>query len=179
MSLKILVEPLSKTVGREVAFTDDCIGPKAEAAVAALKDGEVLLLENTRSHKGEEEDDAAMAKQLAGLGDIFVNDAFSAAHRAHASTEGVARLLPNAAGRSMQAELTHLEKALGNPERPLMAVVGGAKVSTKIELLQNLVKRVETLVIGGAMANTFLAAEGVPVGKSLYEPDHLETARQV
>ena len=113
------------------------------------------------------------------MGDIFVNDAFSAAHRAHASTEGVAQLLPNAAGRSMQAELTHLEKALGNPERPLMAVVGGAKVSTKIELLQNLVKRVETLVIGGAMANTFLAAEGVAVGKSLYEPDHLETARKV
>jgi phosphoglycerate kinase len=179
MSLKILVEPLSKAVGREVAFTDDCIGPKAEAAVAALKDGEVLLLENTRFHKGEEENDPAMAKQLAALGDIFVNDAFSAAHRAHASTEGVARLLPNAAGRSMQAELTHLQKALGNPERPLMAVVGGAKVSTKIALLENLVTRVETLVIGGAMANTFLAAEGTNIGKSLYEPDHLETARKV
>jgi phosphoglycerate kinase len=179
MSLKILVEPLSKAVGREVAFTDDCIGPKAEAAVAALKDGEVLLLENTRFHKGEEENDPAMAKQLAALGDIFVNDAFSAAHRAHASTEGVARLLPNAAGRSMQAELEHLQKALGNPERPLMAVVGGAKVSTKIALLENLVTRVETLVIGGAMANTFLAAEGTNIGKSLYEPDHLETARKV
>src|SRR3954470_1498125 len=179
MSLKILVEPLSKAVGREVAFTDDCIGPKAEAAVAALKDGDVLLLENTRFHKGEEENDPAMAKQLAALGDIFVNDAFSAAHRAHASTEGVARLLPNAAGRSMQAELTHLQKALGNPERPLMAVVGGAKVSTKIALLENLVTRVETLVIGGAMANTFLAAEGTNIGKSLYEPDHLETARKV
>jgi phosphoglycerate kinase len=120
-----------------------------------------------------------MAKQLAALGDIFVNDAFSAAHRAHASTEGVARLLPNAAGRSMQAELEHLQKALGNPERPLLAVVGGAKVSTKIALLENLVKRVETLVIGGAMANTFLAAEGINIGKSLYEPDHLETARKV
>jgi phosphoglycerate kinase len=179
MSLKILVEPLSKAVGREVAFTDDCIGPKAEAAVAALKDGEVLLLENTRFHKGEEENDPAMAKQLAALGDIFVNDAFSAAHRAHASTEGVARLLPNAAGRSMQAELEHLQKALGNPERPLMAVVGGAKVSTKIALLENLVTRVETLVIGGAMANTFLAAEGTNIGKSLYEPDHRETARKV
>jgi phosphoglycerate kinase len=179
MSLKVLVEPLSKAVGRKVAFADDCIGPKAEAAVAALKDGEVLLLENTRFHKGEEDNDPAMAKQLAALGDIFVNDAFSAAHRAHASTEGVARLLPNAAGRSMQAELTHLAKALGNPERPLMAVVGGAKVSTKIELLENLVKRVETLVIGGAMANTFLAAEGIAVGKSLYEADHLETARRV
>ena len=179
MSLKVLVEPLSKAVGRKVAFADDCIGPKAEQAVAALKDGEVLLLENTRFHKGEEDNDPGMAKQLAALGDIFVNDAFSAAHRAHASTEGVARLLPNAAGRSMQAELTHLEKALGNPERPLMAVVGGAKVSTKIALLENLVARVETLVIGGAMANTFLAAEGINIGKSLYEPDHLETARKV
>jgi phosphoglycerate kinase len=179
MSLKILVEPLSKAVGRNVAFAEDCIGPTAEKAVAALKDGDVLLLENTRFHKGEEDNDPAMAKQLAALGDIFVNDAFSAAHRAHASTEGVARLLPNAAGRSMQAELEHLQKALGNPERPLMAVVGGAKVSTKIALLENLVKRVETLVIGGAMANTFLAAEGINIGKSLYEPDHLETARKV
>ncbi len=179
MSLKVLVAPLERQLGRKVAFAEDCIGATAQAAVAALKDGDVLLLENTRFHKGEEANDAEMAKQLASLGDIFVNDAFSAAHRAHASTEGVARLLPNAAGRSMQAELTHLEKALGNPERPLMAVVGGAKVSTKIELLQNLVKRVETLVIGGAMANTFLAAEGIKVGKSLYEPDHLETARQV
>jgi len=179
MSLKVLQAPLSDAVGRKIAFAEDCIGPKAEAAVAALKDGDVLLLENTRFHKGEEENDSAMAKQLAALGDIFVNDAFSAAHRAHASTEGVARLLPNAAGRSMQAELTHLQKALGNPERPLLAVVGGAKVSTKIELLENLVTRVETLVIGGAMANTFLAAEGYNVGKSLYEPDHLETARKV
>jgi phosphoglycerate kinase len=179
MSLRVLVEPLSEAVGRKVAFAEDCIGPKAEAAVAALKNGDILLLENTRFHKGEEDNDPAMAKQLAALGDIFVNDAFSAAHRAHASTEGVARLLPNAAGRSMQAELTHLQKALGNPERPLLAVVGGAKVSTKIELLENLVTRVETLVIGGAMANTFLAAQGIGIGKSLYEPDHLETARKV
>jgi phosphoglycerate kinase len=179
MSLKVLVAPLSDAVGRKVAFADDCIGPVAEAAVAALKDGEVLLLENTRFHAGEEKNDPAMAAALAKLGDIFVNDAFSAAHRAHASTEGVARLLPNAAGRSMQAELTHLEKALGNPERPVMAVVGGAKVSTKIDLLENLVGRVQTLVIGGAMANTFLAAQGVKVGKSLYEPDHMETARKI
>jgi phosphoglycerate kinase len=179
MSLKALVAPLSQALGRKVAFAEDCVGPVAEAAVAALKDGDVLLLENTRFHKGEEDNDPAMAKQLAALGDIFVNDAFSAAHRAHASTEGVAHLLPNAAGRSMQAELTHLQKALGNPERPVMAVVGGAKVSTKIALLENLVTRVETLVIGGAMANTFLAAQGVKVGKSLYEPDHLETARKV
>jgi phosphoglycerate kinase len=179
MSLRPLVQPLSDAVGRKVAFADDCIGPVAEAAVAALKDGEVLLLENTRFHKGEEDNDPVMAKQLAALGDIFVNDAFSAAHRAHTSTEGVARLLPNAAGRSMQAELTHLEKALGNPERPVLAVVGGAKVSTKIALLENLVQRVETLVIGGAMANTFLAAQGVKIGKSLHEPDHLDTARKV
>jgi len=179
MSLKVLQAPLSQAVGRTVAFAEDCIGPKAQAAVATLKDGDVLLLENTRFHKGEEENDPAMAEALAALGDIFVNDAFSAAHRAHASTEGVARLLPNAAGRSMQAELTHLQKALGNPQRPVMAVVGGAKVSTKIELLENLVARVETLVIGGAMANTFLAAQGIAVGKSLYEPDHLETARKV
>jgi len=179
MSLRPLVQPLSDAVGRKVAFAEDCIGPVAEAAVAALKEGEVLLLENTRFHKGEEDNDPVMAKQLAALGDIFVNDAFSAAHRAHASTEGVARLLPNAAGRSMQAELTHLEKALGNPERPVLAVVGGAKVSTKIALLENLVQRVETLVIGGAMANTFLAAQGVKIGKSLYEPDHLDTARKV
>jgi phosphoglycerate kinase len=179
MSLKPLVGPLSQAVGRKVAFADDCIGPMAEAAVAAMKDGDVLLLENTRFHAGEEKNDPEMAKGLASLGDIFVNDAFSAAHRAHASTDGVARLLPNAAGRSMQAELTHLEKALAHPERPLLAVVGGAKVSTKIALLENLVKRVQTLVIGGAMANTFLAAEGVAVGKSLYEPNHLETARNV
>jgi phosphoglycerate kinase len=179
MSLKALVQPLSEAVGRRIAFAEDCIGPVAEAAVAALQDGEVLLLENTRFHKGEEDNDPVMAKQLAALGDIFVNDAFSAAHRAHASTEGVAHLLPNAAGRSMQAELSHLEKALGNPERPVLAVVGGAKVSTKIALLQNLVQRVETLVIGGAMANTFLAAEGIKIGKSLYESDHLETARKV
>ena len=179
MSLKVLLEPLSRAVGRKVAFAEDCIGPKAQAAVAALKDGDVLLLENTRFHKGEEENDSAMARELAALGDIFVNDAFSAAHRAHASTDGVARLLPNAAGRSMQAELTHLQKALAHPERPLLAVVGGAKVSTKIALLENLVKRVEVLVIGGAMANTFLAAQGIKIGKSLYEPDHLETARKI
>ncbi len=179
MSLKALVEPLSNALDRKIAFAEDCIGPTAQAAVAALKDGDILLLENTRFHKGEEDNDPGMAKQLAALGDIFVNDAFSAAHRAHASTEGIAHLLPHAAGRSMQAELTHLQKALGNPERPVMAVVGGVKVSTKIELLENLVTRVESLVIGGAMANTFLAAQGVPVGKSLYEPDHLETARKV
>jgi phosphoglycerate kinase len=179
MSLKPVVAPLAKAVGRDVAFAEDCVGPKAQAAVAALKDGDVLLLENTRFHAGEEKNDPDFTRQVAALGDIFVNDAFSAAHRAHATTTGLATLMPSAAGRSMEQELTHLQKALGNPERPLLAVVGGAKVSTKIELLQNLVGRVEVLVIGGAMANTFLAAQGIAIGKSLYEPDHLETARKV
>jgi len=179
MSLAPVAAPLAKAVGRPVAFASDCIGKVAEDAVAKLKAGDVLLLENTRFHAGEEKNDPEMAKELAKLADIYVNDAFSSAHRAHASTEAVAHLLPNAAGRSMQAELTHLKKALDDPERPVMAVIGGAKVSTKIALLENLVKRVETLVIGGAMANTFLAAEGKDVGKSLYEKDHLETARRV
>ena len=179
MSLKPVVAPLAKAIGRPVAFAEDCVGPKAESAVKALKDGEVLLLENTRFHAGEEKDDPEFARQVAALGDIFVNDAFSATHRAHATTTALAALLPSAAGRAMEAELTHLKKALGDPKRPLLAVVGGAKVSTKIELLQNLVTRVEVLVIGGAMANTFLAAEGIAVGKSLYEADHLETARKV
>ena len=179
MSLAPVAAPLAKAVGRPVAFASDCVGKVAEDAVAKLKDGDVLLLENTRFHAGEEKNDPDFAKALAKLADIYVNDAFSSAHRAHASTEGVAHLLPSAAGRSMEAELTHLQKALNDPERPLMAVIGGAKVSTKIALLENLVKRVETLVIGGAMANTFLAAEGKNIGKSLYEPDHLETARRV
>ncbi len=179
MSLKPVAAPLAKAVGRPVAFASDCVGKVAEETVAKLKDGDVLLLENTRFHAGEEKNDPELAKQFAALADLYVNDAFSSAHRAHASTEGVAHLLPCAAGRSMEAELTHLQKALTDPERPLMAVIGGAKVSTKIALLENLVKRVETLVIGGAMANTFLAAEGKNVGKSLYEPDHLETARRV
>jgi phosphoglycerate kinase len=179
LSLKMLVQPLENVLDRPVGFAADCIGPEAEKAVAALKDGEVLLLENTRFHAGEEKNDPAMAQALAKLGDIYVNDAFSAAHRAHASTEGIAHLLPNAAGRALAAELDHLNKALAHPERPLMAVVGGAKVSTKIALLENLVAKVDVLVIGGAMANTFLAAEGIEVGKSLYEPDHLETARHV
>jgi phosphoglycerate kinase len=179
MSLKPIAAPLAKALGRNVAFAEDCIGEKAKSAIAKMEDGDVVLLENTRFHAGEESDDPAFAKGVASLGDIFVNDAFSAAHRAHATTTALAYLLPAAAGRSMQDELTHLQKALGDPERPLMAVVGGAKVSTKITLLEHLVKKVETLVIGGAMANTFLAAEGIDVGKSLYEPDHLETARRV
>lgn len=179
MSLKPVAAPLSKAVGRPVAFAKDCVGEIAKAAVAKLKDGSVLLLENTRFHAAEENNDPAFVKQIAELGDLFVNDAFSAAHRAHATTEGVAHLLPAAAGRSMEQELTHLDKALGDPQRPVMAVVGGAKVSTKIALLENLVKKVETLVIGGAMANTFLAAEGIEVGKSLMEEDHIKTAQSV
>ncbi|MBV9548910.1 MAG: phosphoglycerate kinase [Alphaproteobacteria bacterium] len=179
MSLRPVAAPLADHVGRAVAFAGDTIGAEAKAAIAALKDGEVLLLENTRFHAEEEKNDEAFAKALAALGELYVNDAFSAAHRAHASTEGVARHLSHAAGRSMQAELTHLEKALANPDRPVMAVVGGAKVSSKIDLLKNLVTKVETLVIGGAMANTFLAAEGRNVGKSLYEPELLDTARAV
>ncbi len=179
MSLRPVAAPLASQVGRAVAFAGDTIGAEAKAAIAALKDGEVLLLENTRFHAEEEKNDEAFSKALAALGDLYVNDAFSSAHRAHASTEGVARHLSSAAGRSMQAELEHLERALANPDRPLMAVVGGAKVSSKIDLLQNLVSKVETLVIGGAMANTFLAAQGHNVGKSLHEPDLLDTARKV
>ena len=179
MSLEPIAEPLAKAVERPVAFASDCVGDVVKRAVAALKDGDVLLLENTRFHAGEEKNDPALAKEIASLGDMFVNDAFSAAHRAHATTEGIARLLPSAAGRSMQAELEHLSKALEKPERPLMAVVGGAKVSTKIDLLQNLVKKVDVLVIGGAMANTFLAAQGHDIGKSLAERDQLETANTI
>ena len=179
MSLRPVAPALARALGQNVAFAADCVGPAAEAAVAALKEGEVLLLENTRFHAGEEANDAGFAKAIAALGDVYVNDAFSAAHRAHATTEALAHLLPHAAGRSMEMELKHLQKALGDPERPLMAVVGGAKVSSKIALLTNLVQKVEALVIGGAMANTFLAAEGIEVGKSLVERDHIETAQKV
>jgi phosphoglycerate kinase len=179
MSLKPLQEALSAALKRPVAWADDCIGPEAEAAVAALQDGEVLLLENTRFHAGEEKNDPAMAAALARLADVYVNDAFSAAHRAHASTEGVARLLPAYAGRLMEAELKALEAALGNPARPVVAIVGGAKVSTKLDLLGNLSKKVDVLVIGGAMANTFLAAQGHDVGKSLQEAEMHDTARAI
>ncbi len=179
MSLKPMAEALSTSLGRPVAFADDCIGPEAEAAAAALKDGEVLLLENTRYHAGEEKNDPALAAGLAKLADAYVNDAFSAAHRAHSSTEGVARLLPAYAGRLMQAELEALDAALGNPARPVVAIVGGAKVSTKLDLLGNLSRRVDVLVIGGAMANTFLAAQGHAMGKSLQEAEMHDTARQI
>ncbi len=171
MSLRPLVEPLSKVLGKPVAFAEDCIGPLAEEAVRGLKPGEVLLLENLRFHKEEEKNDAGFIDKLSVLGDVYVNDAFSAAHRAHASTEGLANRLPAAAGRLMQTELEALDKALGNPKRPVCAVVGGAKVSTKLDLLGNLVGRVDKLIIGGGMANTFLHAQGIKVGKSLSEKD--------
>lgn len=179
MSLKQIVPALEEKLGRKVAFAEDCVGDTAQAAVDALGDGEVLLLENTRFHAGEEKNDPDFAQSLAHLGDAYVNDAFSAAHRAHASTEALARLLPACAGRLMAEELSALNKALGNPERPVVAVVGGAKVSTKLDLLSNLVEKVDTLVIGGGMANTFLAAQGLDVGKSLCEHDLADTAREI
>ncbi len=178
-SLKPIAEATAQVLGRKVGFAADCVGPDAKAAVAAMKDGDILLFENTRFHAGEEKNDAGFARQLAENGDIFVNDAFSAAHRAHASTEGLAHLLPAYAGRTMQAELDALEKGLGQPKRPVLAIVGGAKVSTKIDLLSNLVTKVDGLVIGGGMANTFLAAQGVDVGKSLCEHDLAATAREI
>ncbi len=179
MSLKVTLPALEEALGQPVAFADDCIGDVAADAIAGLPEGGVLLLENTRFHKGEEANDPEFAAALAALGDVYCNDAFSAAHRAHASTEALARLLPSCAGRLMQAELEALEKALGQPERPVVAVVGGAKVSTKLDLLGNLIAKVDTLVIGGGMANTFLAAQGIDVGKSLCEHDLGEAAREV
>ena len=179
LSLKPLVEPLSEALGRPVRFAPDCIGPDAEAAVHALKDGEVALLENLRFHPGEEKNEPRFVEALARLGDLYVNDAFSAAHRAHASTEGLAHKLPTAAGRLMQAELEHLSRALEHPQRPVTAIVGGAKVSTKIDLLTNLVAKVDALVIGGGMANTFLHARGTGIGSSLAERDLADTARAV
>ncbi|MDB5593371.1 MAG: phosphoglycerate kinase [Hyphomicrobiales bacterium] len=178
-SLKPIAAALGEHVGAPVAFAADCIGPVAEEAVAKLRDGEILLLENTRFHKGEEKNDPAFVSALAKLGDIYVNDAFSAAHRAHASTEGLAHVLPAYAGRGMQAELDALTAALETPKRPVAAVVGGAKVSTKLELLGNLSKKVDYIIIGGGMANTFLAAQGKQVGKSLCEKDLLDTARSI
>ena len=178
-SLGPIAPVLSEKLGRPVGFAEDCVGPVADGIVANMQDGDVLLLENTRFHAGEEKNDEAIVSQLASLGDVYVNDAFSAAHRAHASTEGLAHHLPSYCGRTMQAELEALEKGLGKPEKPVIAIVGGAKVSTKIDLLQNLVAKVDCLVIGGGMANTFLAAQGIDVGKSLCEHDLADTARQI
>lgn len=179
MSLEQILSAVSQTLGADVKFAKDSIGADVKAAVDALPAGGILLLENTRFHKGEEKNDESYAKALAENGDIYINDAFSAAHRAHASTEGLARILPAYAGRTMQAELEALEKGLGQPVRPVVAIVGGAKVSSKIDLLMNLVKKVDALVIGGGMANTFLAARGTKVGKSLCEHDLAETAKQI
>ncbi|WP_296102178.1 phosphoglycerate kinase [uncultured Agrobacterium sp.] len=179
MSLSLIAPALEEVLDHSVLFASDSIGEASADAIAKMNDGDILLLENTRFHKGEEKNDPAFTAELAKNGDIYVNDAFSAAHRAHASTEGLARHLPAYAGRTMQAELEALEKGLGAPARPVVAIVGGAKVSTKIDLLTNLVKKVDALVIGGGMANTFLAARGTQVGKSLCEHDLAETAKQI
>ncbi len=178
-SLRPVAAVVSQVLGRPVAFAEDCVGSKAQAAVAALRPGDILCLENTRFHKGEENNDPEFLAALAALGDLWVNDAFSAAHRAHASTEGLGHRLPAYAGRAMQAELEALEKALEHPAHPVMAIVGGAKVSTKLDLLGNLIAKVDILAIGGGMANTFLAAQGRRIGKSLAEHDLVTTAREV
>ena len=178
-SLRPIAATLEKLWQKPIAFAPDCIGPEAERAVNKLEPGHILVLENTRFYPGEEANDPEFAKKLASLGDIYINDAFSAAHRAHASTEGLAHLLPAAAGLLMQAEIEALTKALAHPERPLAALVGGAKISTKLELLQNLIGKVDILILGGGMANTFLAAKGINVGKSLCEIDMLDTARSI
>src|SRR5262245_14051835 len=178
-SLKPVAAEVSRIIKRRVSFADDCIGEVAEQAVATMKPGDILCLENTRFHKGEEKNDPQFVADLAKLGDVWVNDAFSAAHRAHASTEGLGHRLPAYAGRAMQAELEALEKALERPAHPVMAIVGGAKVSTKLDLLGNLIGKVDILAIGGGMANTFLAAQGRPIGKSLAEHDLVGTAREI
>jgi len=179
MSLEPVVAPLAALLGAPVAFARDCVGEAAQAAIASLDDGGVVLLENVRFHKGEEKNDPAFAAQLAALGDLYVNDAFSAAHRAHGSTEGIARLLPAYAGESMRRELEALDAALGSPKKPVLGIVGGSKVSTKLDLLQNLVSKLDKLAIGGGMANTFLAAMGQDVAASLCEHDLGDTAREI
>ena len=179
MSLEPVVDDLERLLGAPVRFASDCVGEEAEAGLADLDVGGVVLLENVRFHKGEEKNDPAFARRLADLGDIYVNDAFSAAHRAHASTEGLARLLPAYAGESMRRELEALDKALGDPVKPVLGIVGGSKVSTKLDLLQNLVGKLDQLAIGGGMANTFLYAQGVDIGGSLAEKDMADTARAI
>ena len=174
-SQKLLVDPLAKAIGRPVAWADDCIGPVAEQVVANLQDGQIVLLENVRFYPEEEKNDPAFVQKLAALGDIYVNDAFSSAHRAHASTEGLAHVLPACAGRLMEAELVALTKALEKPVKPVAALVGGSKVSTKLDVLSNLVTKTDYLIIGGGMANTFLHAQGINVGKSLCEKDMAQT----
>ena len=179
LSLKPVAEAFAGVLGAPVAFAADCVGEVAQHAIDSIQGGGVVLLENTRFKPGEEKNDEALATEMAKLGDLYVNDAFSAAHRAHVTTEALARKLPAYAGRAMERELDALEAALGNPERPVLAVVGGAKVSTKIDLLKNLVSKVDALAIGGGMANTFLAARGQPVGKSLCEQDLAGTCREI
>lgn len=180
MSLKPIAGAFSKVLGAPVHFAENCgFGPKAKSFIESRSPGDVILMENTRFEPGEEKNDPALAESMSALGDIYVADAFSAAHRAHVSTEGLAHHLPAYAGKAMEMELDALEKALGTPERPVMAVVGGAKVSTKIDLLKNLVSKVDKLAIGGGMANTFLAAQGVHVGKSLCEHDLADTAKEI
>ncbi len=179
MSLAPIAPAIAKSVNRDVKFASSCIGDGAKSAINAMADGDIVLLENTRFHEGEEKNDAAFAKALAENGDIFINDAFSVSHRAHATSVGLANILPAYAGRTMEAELNALSAALTTPERPVVAVVGGAKVSTKLALLGNLVGKVDVLVIGGGMANTFLAAQGKPVGKSLCEHDMVDTALKI
>ena len=179
MSLRPVVEPLAKLIGGPVAFAEDSVGEPARAAVAAMKPGDVLLLENLRFHPGEEANEPAFGRALAANGDLYVNDAFSAAHRAHASTEGLARLLPAYAGEQMRRELEALDLALGRPQRPVMGIVGGAKVSTKLDLLENLVGKLQVLAIGGGMANTFRFAQGYDVGASLCETEMAQTAREI
>ena len=178
-SLKPVAAKLSEVIGRPIAFINDTVGQRADAVIKAMKPGEIACLENTRFYPQEENNDPAFVAQIAELGDIYVNDAFSAAHRAHASTEGLAHKLPAYAGRAMQAELGALGKALENPERPVVAVVGGAKVSSKLDLLGNLLNKVDVLIIGGAMANTFLLAQGRAIGKSLVEKDLIPTAKEI
>ena len=178
-SLKPVAAEVAHIIKRPVKFVDDCIGETAERAVAAMKNGDIVCLENTRFYPGEEKNDPAFVAALAKLGDIFVNDAFSVSHRAHASTEGLAHLLPAYAGRTLEAELEAFEKVLDKPARPLTAIVGGAKISTKLDLLGHLLEKVDVLIIGGAMANTFLLALNKPVGKSLVERDLVDTARKI
>ncbi len=178
-SLRPVAEHLGKLLGQEVFFAEDCIGAKAEEAAARLQAGQVLLLENTRFHPGEEKNDPEMARQLAALADLYVNDAFGSAHRAHASTEGVARFLPAVAGFLMEKEIQYLGAAIANPERPFVAVLGGAKISDKIGVIRNLLTKADSILIGGGMANTFFKAQGLEVGDSLVEPDAVEIARQL
>ncbi|MBI0074675.1 phosphoglycerate kinase [Commensalibacter sp. M0357] len=179
MSLKPVGEALSNILKQPVAFANNCIGPDAQKAVTSMKDGDILLLENTRFHAGEEKNDPTLSRELASLADVYVDDAFSASHRAHASTEGVTKFLPSFAGRLMEAELNALNAALEHPDRPVGAIIGGSKISTKLDLLSNMINKVDVLIIGGAMANTFLAAQGVKTGKSLQETDMHETARDI